>query len=208
MMKLWEATEAAKDMGIYDDLKFGDKFAYNVSKLLYGGDYLAWKENRDDVNTVYEEHQGEYVEEGLADAKSYFNKEEELEKWDDILKQFEDDGFTTEVPFESAAPDFLDAQDVYDAMEQGAADGTEKGVKNALSGDYNLPGTYMKLSQNGLRELSNFDNFGMKRTGDVITVKNDINITISAEGQNAAAIASMVEEKIGDILRGSSLPDY
>ena len=204
IINLWESMQEAKDLGIYDELSSGDKLKYNMSKLLFGGNYLAWKENKDNVDSMYDQHQGNYVEEGLKDAESYFEKEKN--SWDDILKQLEEDDFSTDVPFESLINP--DAQDVYDAMEEGARDGTEKGVKNALSGDYNIPGSYTKLSQNGLAELVGFDNFGVKRTGNTVTMKNDININITADGQNAEVIAKIVEKRLSEFFRGSTLPSY
>lgn len=179
------------------DNKVLDAFLSTISP-----DYGAYNKNQDKIEDVYNEHQGNYVEEGLKDAESYFDKKE---SWDDILKQFEEDSFSTDVPFESLINP--DAQDVYDAMEEGAKDGTEKGIKNALSGDYNIPGSYTKLSQNGLAELVGFDNFGVKRTGNTVTMKNDININITADGQNADVIASIVEQRLSEFFRGSTLLD-
>lgn len=185
------------------DNKLLDTFLSTISP-----DYNAYNKNQDNIDNVYDKYQGNYVEEGLADAESYFDKEkdktfEDLQK--EILEATKDDSVYVDTSIDDGT---FDINDLADAVEEGAKDGTEKGVTNALSGDYNIPGSYTKLSQNGLAELVGFDNFGVKRTGNTVTMKNDININITADGQNADVIASIVEQRLSEFFRGSTLLDF
>lgn len=186
------------------DIQILDSFLSSIAP-----DYGAYNKNQDKIEDVYNEHQGNYVEEGLADAESYFKKEDKDKTFEDLQKEILDATKDDSVYVDTSVDDgSFDVADLADAVEEGAKDGTEKGVSNALSGDYNIPGSYTKLSQNGLAELVGFDNFGVKRTGNTVTMKNDININITADGQNADVIASIVEKRLSEFFRGSTRLDF
>ena len=189
-LQLWEKQANG------DTLTGSEEFVANAAKLFYFGDHLAFSNNQEKINSAYNEHQGNYVEPGLKDAESYFNKEDT--STDDFLKQLEalKDAFATSDFNPDVTYDNYDINDLQGLIEDGTAKGTEKGVKNALQGHFNTPDTYSILGQVGLGQLNQYEGFGIKKQGNQ-TVVNNNNVSIHVDGGNPDEVRKVIEELFG-----------
>lgn len=169
------AVDATKGHSVnYDDNPWLKYFAY--------GDYKAEQDSKKEQADAYQEHQGnyEYERKEIEDINSLLDK---LPKLDDNYVAFNPD-------------QTYDINDLEGLIEDGTAKGTEKGVKNALSGHFNTPDTYNILGQVGLGQLNQYEDFAVARQGNR-TIVNRNNVNININGGNKQEVIDTLNEFFG-----------
>lgn len=164
------------------------------------GDYIVNQKNKNNVDKTYEENKGNYIEPGLANAKSYFDKTENAknsfeDELNNILKELKQGNFTTNFNPDDNY-DINELPGLSDLIEDSTEKGTKKGVESALSGHFNIPSTYNILGQVGLGQLNKYEDFAVSRQGDK-TVINKNNINININGGDKQEIKNVLDEYFG-----------
>ena len=178
-------------------LSLGQKILKYTTMGTNSADYIVNQRNKKTVDDAYEENKGNYIEPGLANAKSYFDKTENKknsfeDELNNILKELKQGNFTTNFNPDDNY-DINELPGLSDLIEDSTEKGTKKGVESALSGHFNTPSTYNILGQVGLGQLNRYEDFAVSNQGNK-TVVNRNNVNININGGNKQEIIEVISE--------------